>query len=417
MIEQHIKEIDAELIQLLGKKIELLQHERGKDAITPDLSPILNKAGVPEFIWNHLVVNCQAAVKSKGNSRIIPTDKTKPRRVTIIGGKGMMGSFFAKKLSAAGHQIAILEHSDWDKADKLLADRDLVLICVPIEYTTEVIQKTVQYLSPNTALADITSIKTPALKTMLEYHPGAVMGLHPMFGKVQSFQSQKVVVCSGRRNEEFQWLLELIEADGGELIYSTAEEHDRMMVAVQAIRQFTTFSLGVFLAEQELDTRRSLDFASPPYRLQLGMISRLLTQSAPMVIDIMLATPESRQAISKLADTYHRLAQLVREDKREELIAEFGAIQAYLAPQLDCCLAESSHVIKALSDFLEKRQESVGAQGETVAVGGFTDISKLSNPKGLRPHRKQEAEVRGRRCEQPFPFTGSRRQKLKAIVN
>jgi AraC family transcriptional regulator of adaptative response/methylated-DNA-[protein]-cysteine methyltransferase len=36
-------------------------------------------------------------------------------------------------------------------------------------------------------------------------------------------------------------------------------------------------------------------------------------------------------------------------------------------------------------------QEKVGAQGETVAVGGFTDISKLLNPKGLRPEmRKKE---------------------------
>lgn len=389
MIEQHIKEIDAELIRLLGKKIELLQETKNNDVIESDLIPILDRVGVPKFIWKNLVINCQAAAKSRDNSGIAPTHKTKPQRVTIIGGKGMMGSFFAQKLSAAGHQVTILGHSDWDKAEELLADKDLVLICVPIEYTTEVIQKTVKYISADTALADITSIKTPALKTMLEYHSGAVMGLHPMFGKVQSFLSQKVVVCSGRRDEEFQWLLELIEADGGELIYSTPEEHDRMMVAVQAVRQFTTLSLGVFLAEQELDTRRSLDFASPPYRLQLGAIARLLTQSAPMVIDIMLATSESRQAIAQLADTYSRLAQLVREGRREELIAEFGAIQAYLAPQLDCCLAESSHVIKTLSDFLEKRQE-LGGRRFTLEWGQKLEI------------KRQEI--------------GGRGQKIKAIV-
>ncbi|BAU64854.1 Prephenate dehydrogenase [Stanieria sp. NIES-3757] len=380
MIEQHIKEIDTELIRLLGKKIELLQETKNNDVIESNLIPILDRVGVPEFIWKNLVINCQAAAKNRLPTNLQPI--TKPRKVTIIGGSGMMGSFFAQKLSAAGHQVTILEHNDWDKAEELLTNKDLVLICVPIKYTTEVITKTVKYLSPNTALADLTSIKTPALKTMLEYHPGAVMGLHPMFGKVQSFLSQKVVVCSGRRDEEFQWLLELIKADGGELIYSTAEEHDLMMVAVQAVRQFTTFSLGGFLAEQELDTCRSLDFASPPYRLQLGMISRLLTQSAPMVIDIMLATTESRQAIAQLANTYHRLAQWIDEGRREELIAEFGAIQAYLAPQLDCCLAESNHVIEALSDFLKEKRQS--------------------------------AEFKGRRGEPPFALTGSRRQKLKA---
>lgn len=317
--------------------------------------------------------------------KIIELAKNQPRRVTIVGGRGLMGSFFASKLSEAGHQVTILGHSDWDKAKELLTGKDLVLICVPIEYTTEVIQKTIKYLSPDTALADITSIKTPVLKTMLEYHPTAVMGLHPMFGKVQSFLSQKVVICPGRRDEEFQWLLELIKADGGELIYSTAEEHDRMMVAVQAVRQFTTLSLGVFLAEQELDTSRSLDFASPPYRLQLGMISRLLTQSAPMVIDIMLATPESRQAIEQLADTYCRLAQLVREGRREELIAEFGAIQAYLAPQLDPCLSESSHVISALSNFLAANSSKSNPELPSATIEEMRSRQALSNTKKYTP--------------------------------
>ena len=352
MYPENLQRIDQKIIKLLDKRIELLKDYEDlslKEQVS-NYKSRPEQINIPEFVWQDLVINCQAAVKSRLPTNSPPNIKS--RRVTVIGGKGMMGSFFAQKLSTAGHHVTILEHYDWDKAKELLADKDLVLICVPIEYTNEVIHKTVKYISAHTALADITSIKTPVVKTMLEQHSGAVMGLHPMFGKVQSCLSQKIVVCPGRRNQEFQWFLALIEADGGELIYATPEEHDRMMIAIQAVRQFTTFSLGVFLAEQELDTRRSLDFASPPYRMQLGMITRLLTQSAPMVVDIMLATPESREAISQLANTYNRLAQLVSKDKRDDLIAELGAIQAYLAPQLSCCLAESSHVIKALSNFL-----------------------------------------------------------------
>lgn len=113
MIEQHLQEIDAELIRLLGKKIELLQETKSNDVIESDLIPILDRVGVPQFVWQNLVINCQAAVKSR-----LPTKtKTKPRKVTVIGGKGMMGSFFAQKLSAAGHQITILEHHDWHKAE------------------------------------------------------------------------------------------------------------------------------------------------------------------------------------------------------------------------------------------------------------------------------------------------------------
>ena len=370
MYSENLQQIDRQIIELLEARIELLKVSENPSLQQQfsNCQSLLAQSELPEFVWQNLVTNCQAAATSRRATNSPP--QTKPRRITVIGGEGMMGSFFAQKLSAAGHQITILEHHDWDKAEILLANKDLVLICVPIEYTTEVIQKTVKYISPHTALADITSIKAPVLKTMLEHHSGAVMGLHPMFGKVQSFLSQKIVVCPGRKQEAFQWLLELIAADGGELIYATPEEHDRMMVIVQAIRQFTSFSLGVFLAEQELDTRRSLDFASPPYRLQLGIMSRLLTQSAPMVVDIMLASPESRQAIEELANTYSRLARLIGETKREQLIAEFKAIKAYLAPQLDCCLAESSQVINALSTFVaaSSSQSDSKFSSETIAL-------------------------------------------------
>ena len=363
MDSQNIQQIDRQIIELLNRRRALSTNT------LEDNAPLLDRHHLPEAI-RHKLVDAQTTDQDKLSAN--PQLPTEPKRVAVIGGRGMMGSFFVQKLSAAGHQVTIIEHHDWDRAAELLADRDLVLICVPIEHTTEIIRKTVSYINADTALADITSIKTPVLKTMLELHSGAVMGLHPMFGKVQSFQGQKVVVCPGRRDEEFQWLLELIKADGGKLIYSNSEEHDRMMVAVQAIRQFTTFSLGTFLAEQELDAGRSLDFASPPYRLQLGMISRLLTQSAPMVVDIMLATAESRQAIGKLADTYQRLAQLVEADKREELIAEFGAMQAYLSPQLDCCVAESDRVIEALSNFLANSTSEFDPNSSSKTIGWVT---------------------------------------------
>jgi prephenate dehydrogenase len=144
------------------------------------------------------------------------------RQVTIVGGGGRMGRFFSSCLSRAGHQVNILEYSDWVKAEKLLADIDLVLVCVPIECMVKTIRQLSPYLSPQTALADITSIKAPIVKAMLKYHQGPVMGLHPMFGPgIESFLAQKVVICPGRQERSFQWFLELIRSDGGELVFAT----------------------------------------------------------------------------------------------------------------------------------------------------------------------------------------------------
>jgi prephenate dehydrogenase/chorismate mutase/prephenate dehydrogenase len=262
MIQEKLKQIDQELIELVGKRIAVLAESEplSLDEQLSNFTPLLAQAGVPKFVWKNLVISCFAALATASSS---PAN-IKPRQVTVIGGRGLMGRFFTQQLSVAGHDVNILEHNDWNHADRLLAEAELVLVCVPIEHTLDVIRKAARYLDTTTALADITSIKTPIVQAMLEHHKGPIMGLHPMFGpSVKSFLSQNVVVCPGRRDEAFQWLLDLIESEGGKLIMSTPEEHDQMMVAIQAIRHFCAFSLGVFLAEEGIDIDRSLKLNLP----------------------------------------------------------------------------------------------------------------------------------------------------------
>lgn len=55
--------------------------------------------------------------------------------------------------------------------------------------------------------------------------------------------SQKVVVCPSREENALQWLLDIIENEGGKLIVCTPEEHDQMMMAIQSIRSFKTFGV------------------------------------------------------------------------------------------------------------------------------------------------------------------------------
>ncbi|MFN6462552.1 MAG: bifunctional chorismate mutase/prephenate dehydrogenase [Nostoc sp. DedVER02] len=349
MLPEKLKQIDQQLIDLLGKRIAVLAESQFislEEQIT-NFAFSLVQAGVPESMWKNLVTGCTSAANTFSPAN------TKPRRVTLVGGRGMMGHFFQQKLSAAGHYISILDQGDWEQAESLLKKADLVLVCVPIEYTIDAIHKLAKYLSPTTALADIASIKTPILQTMLEQHSGPVMSLHPMFGPgIKSFLCQKVVVCSGRGDDAFQWLLDLIEHDGGKLIVSTPKEHDEMMIAVQAIRNFTTFSLGVFLAEQNIDIRRSLDFSSPIFRLEMDIVGRLFSQSAPLVVDIMLATSERREAIGQLAIAYNRLAQLVIQNDRDSLIQEFKATHSFLAEDMHSAVEESTHLIDTLSTLL-----------------------------------------------------------------
>ncbi|MDZ8107260.1 MAG: prephenate dehydrogenase/arogenate dehydrogenase family protein [Nostoc sp. DedQUE12a] len=291
-----MKKSNQSSIALIGDRLSFLDKE------------LLSQAEIPESVINDVT----------------------PRKITIIGGHGRMGKLFKEQFSAVGHHVSVLEHEDWGYAQQLLNSAELVLVSVPIEYTVDVIKRAAKYLAPTTALCDVTSIKIQSTQAMLEYHSGPVMGLHPMFGpNIKSFLGQKFVICPGRNDEAFLWLLDLIKGQGGELIVCTPEEHDRMMVIIQAVQHFCRLSFGIFLAETRINLEQSLLLSTPSYQQQIESIKRLFSQNSHLCVDIMLATEERCEAINSLANTYSRLAKLVKMKDRDALIQEFESIQGF----------------------------------------------------------------------------------------
>jgi prephenate dehydrogenase len=337
-----LQQIDQELIQLLKQRSSLLSGS--SDAIPVETAKLLAQNGLPEFVWESLTTCCQAAATAT------PSAPVSCKEITIIGGAGQMGRFFTQQLVAAGHHVRPMGRHDWSNAKAYLATADLVLISVPMQQTVAVIQRAAPYLSPTTAIADVNSIKVPVVEAMLAHHCGPVLGMHPMFGPgLSSFLAQNVVICPGRNLEAFQWLLDLMGAQGGNLLTCTPEEHDQMMVTVQAIRHFASFGLGVFLAQEGIDLDRSLDFSSAPYRLQLNLVSRLFAQDAALPVDLMVSLEDHRQGIMALAETYSRLAQLVLQEDQANLEKEFESTSQIFQTQVPHALQESQHVIQSLS--------------------------------------------------------------------
>jgi prephenate dehydrogenase len=360
-----LQQIDQELIQLLNQRSSLLSGS--SDAIPVEMAELMAQEGLPEFVWESLVTCCEAVAATAP-----PRATVSRKEITIIGGAGQIGRFFTKQLVSAGHHVRQMGRHDWSNAKAYLATADLVIISVPMQQTVAVIQQAAPYLSATAAIADVNSIKGPVVEAMLAHHRGPVLGMHPMFGPgLSSFLAQNVVICPGRNLEAFQWLLDLMSDQGGNLLTCTPEEHDQMMVTVQAIRHFSSFGLGVFLAQEGIDLDRSLDFSSAPYRLQLNLVSRLFAQDAALPVDLMVSSEDHRQAILALAETYSRLAQLVQQEDQATLEKEFESTSQVFQTQVPHALQESQHIIQSLSVRL--------AANTTNRAGGPYEQQNLSN--------------------------------------
>jgi chorismate mutase/prephenate dehydrogenase len=269
--------------------------------------------------------------------------------VLMVGGMGSMGQYFSKWFTNSGYRVRILDRNNWVNVDKLCQGIELAIISVPIEVTAEVAGKLGPHLPVDCVLADITSIKEQPLKAMLEAYQGAVIGLHPLFGPTTStMDKQIVVVTPGRNLSSCRWLIDQFSAWGSIILQVTAQEHDEIMSIVQTVRHFATFAFGQFLCHKQINLCRTLEFSSPIYRLELGMVGRLFAQDPSLYSEIIFASPKRLALLKEYLDSLANNLDMVEKGDKERFRDEFKKITDWFGPFSEQAMRESTYLINKL---------------------------------------------------------------------
>ncbi|WP_210330307.1 bifunctional chorismate mutase/prephenate dehydrogenase [Aliikangiella sp. G2MR2-5] len=276
-----------------------------------------------------------------------------PRKIVVIGGGGRLGSRFVQAFKACGHNVSTLEKDDWIDAEEILGEAELVLISVPIELTNEVIHSAASLLeklgrSDFCTLADITSIKQSPLREMMSRHDGPVLGLHPMFGPdIQNFEDQTIVVCHGRGQEKYQWVIDILAKMKARLVNVEAKKHDSIMAFVQVLRHFSTVAYGAHLANENPELKEILALSSPIYRLELAMVGRLFAQAPELYTEIIFANLENVKMMKRYLDIFRQLLELIEQNDRKEFKRVFLATREWFGRYASQFMKESSEMLAA----------------------------------------------------------------------
>ena len=217
----------------------------------------------------------------------------------IIGGTGKMGSLFAGVLARAGWEVTVSGRST-PLASRDLAERaDMVMVSVPIRETVQVIREIAPLLREDQAICDLTSLKVAPVQAMLASR-AEVIGFHPMFGPaVAGLRNQTIIATPARcREETAERLYRIFRAEGARVTVTTPEAHDRMMAVIQGITHFSTLCMAAAMRTLGTDIGEALASSSPVYRIQLGLIGRLLGQDPALYADILQMNPASGLALS-----------------------------------------------------------------------------------------------------------------------
>ncbi len=266
--------------------------------------------------------------------------------VLVVGGRGNLGGYMARWFSESGYTVRILDRDDWEDAAGLCSGIDLALVSVPIDVTESVVRRLAPLLPPESLLADVTSVKEAPLKVMLESHPGPVIGLHPLFGPTASTMDKQVVVyIHGRDPEACRWLLEQFTVWGNILLKAEAREHDEIMSIVQALRHFATFVFGRFLLRNNFNLIRALEFSSPIYRLEMGMVGRFFAQDPRLYAEILFASEERRKMLKDFMRFWQDHERMLTEGDKESFIEEYRKVARWFGPFSEQALRESTFLM------------------------------------------------------------------------
>ncbi|SDB14500.1 prephenate dehydrogenase [Desulfonatronum thiosulfatophilum] len=214
-------------------------------------------------------------------------------RCCVIGSGGRMGGLFVARLRKAVIETAGLDQPlEAPLLAEVLPSQDLVLLAVPAPAMEEVLVKCAPHCRPDAILVDICSVKVQPLRLMLQYHPGPVVGTHPLFGQDPG-EAPRVAVVPGRDDQATQTVSSVLEDLGFQTFPTTAETHDRAMAAIQGLNFVTTAAYLAALAGD--DGLR--DFLTPSFERRLEAARKMLTEDAALFADLFEANPYSQDAV------------------------------------------------------------------------------------------------------------------------
>jgi chorismate mutase / prephenate dehydrogenase len=358
-----IDEIDQEIVNLLAKRrdqvnrivavkkrhnIAVYHPAREEDMISSRRRQAFAAHLDPDFIEElYRIIMRQSRITQTGK---MARKGVRPgASILIVGGKGEMGRYFASCFSDAGYNVRIMEKNDWHQAAQLCDGIDLALVSVPIDVTVQTIENLAPFLSESTVLTDITSIKQAPADAMKKAHKGPAIGLHPLFGPTTSSLDKQIIVATPCRNEEAcRWVTDQFAAWGSIVVFATPEEHDEIMAIVQSLRHFATFALGRFMAERKVPIKRTLEFSSPIYRLEMGMVGRLFAQDPALYAEIIFASDMRKDLLKEYIKSIYGTMEMVEKGDREKFTTEFRKVSEWFGPFGEQAIRESSYLIDKL---------------------------------------------------------------------
>jgi len=290
--------------------------------------------------------------------------------VVIIGGAGVMGSFFAELFRIRNHRVVI---SDIDKKkcrevaerleieystsinDNTIRDADIVLLSTPIRETPNVIPSVVDYMKSGSLLMEMSSVKTP-IKHALSHksrniHNIDIIGIHPMFCPSTKLDGQSIIIIPIKGNRWLPEIKKFFQSFGLNIHETTVERHDEIMSIIQVLIHTSFIGIASTIEELNVNINDLRPFMGKFHKTVFDFISRVTTQNHEMYASIQIENPNSSSVCNILSKNIVYLRDIIDRKDYDELIKKLKGIENVF-PDRELSIIRSNKLIDLYTEDL-----------------------------------------------------------------
>jgi chorismate mutase/prephenate dehydrogenase len=241
-------------------------------------------------------------------------------RVLIIGGKGRMGSWFARFFRHQGRETAILDPagplSGFQSFDDL-ADAcrwaTLILLAAPLAGSPGIYRKLIDR-APEGIICDIASIKSGLLQKIAEARKAGlrVASMHPLFGPETRVLSDKIIcLCRCGDRDSLRRLRRILTETSARLVEVDIEHHDRLMSCVLGLSHLINIVFARTLTGSGLSYRELSQAASTTFVRQMETTRSVITENPDLYFEIQRANPHSAELFEQLRTAVDHVTAMI----------------------------------------------------------------------------------------------------------
>ena len=339
-LRAEIAEIDQRLIELIASRLDLVEkigrEKRRAGKPIRDWSvekTVLERArsraedqGVPSGLVNAIMSQLIREACARQEELPLTGEDISSDRVLIIGGKGRMGSWFARFFHHQGREAAVFDPAGPLPGFRAFEDLDrgcgwatLILVATPLAASPGIYRQLIDR-APQGIICDIASIKSELIEEIASARTAGlrVASMHPLFGPGTRVLSDKMIcLCRCGDPSSLERLRRILTETSARLVEVDIEHHDRLMSCILGLSHLINIVFARSLTGSGLSYGELSQAASTTFLRQMDTTRSVITENPDLYFEIQRANPHSKEIFEQLRAAVEDITGMITSEDLE----------------------------------------------------------------------------------------------------